>query len=157
MPLNHILRKSTAGCNLCKSQENINHLMYMHDIKLFAKNEKELENLIQTVKIYNHDTVLYSHVPYHNDTIIKTHAMITDAIRLLYKNIYLSLYCKGSKGLFKVCVWEGAGDRTTRKYFDPKVMVGNVLLFSFSSGPQFNQGSREPLRPGVAFPITSLL
>ena len=23
---------------------------------------------------------------------------------------YLSLYCKGSKGLFKVCVWEGAGD-----------------------------------------------
>ena len=25
---------------------------------------------------------------------------------------YLSLYCKGSKGLFKVCMWEGAGDQT---------------------------------------------
>ena len=36
-------------------------------------------------------------------------------------------------------------------------MVGNVVFFSFSSGPQFNQGSREPLRPGVAFPTTSRL
>ena len=29
-----------------KSQEKINHLMYMDVIKLFAKNEKELETLI---------------------------------------------------------------------------------------------------------------
>ena len=28
------------------------------------------------------------------------------------KYIYLSLYCKGSKELFMVCVWEGIGDRT---------------------------------------------
>ena len=27
--------------------------MYMDDIKLFAKNEKELETLIQTIKIYS--------------------------------------------------------------------------------------------------------
>ena len=36
-------------------------------------------------------------------------------------------------------------------------MVGNVVSFSFSSGPQFNQGSREPLRTGVAFPTTTRL
>ena len=42
MPLNHILRKCTAGYKLNRSQEKINHLMYMDDIKLFAKNEKEL-------------------------------------------------------------------------------------------------------------------
>ena len=29
--------------------------MYMDDITLFAKNEKELENLIQTVRIYSQD------------------------------------------------------------------------------------------------------
>ena len=29
--------------------------MYMDDIKLFATNEKELETLIQTVRIYNED------------------------------------------------------------------------------------------------------
>ena len=41
----------TAGFKLSKSKEKINHLMYMDDIKLFAKNE-ELATLIQTVRIY---------------------------------------------------------------------------------------------------------
>ena len=54
-PLNHILRKCTAGYKLSKSQEKIDHLMYMEGIKLFAKNEKELETLIQTVRIYSQD------------------------------------------------------------------------------------------------------
>ena len=54
MPLNHILRKCTAGFKLSRSQE-INHLMYMDDIKLFAKKEKELETLIHAVKIYSQD------------------------------------------------------------------------------------------------------
>ena len=52
MSLNHILRKCKAGYKLSRSQEKINHLMYMDDIKLFAKNEKELETLIQAVRIY---------------------------------------------------------------------------------------------------------
>ena len=52
-PLNHILRKCTAGYKLSRSQEKINHLMYMDDIKLFANNEKELETLIHTVRIYS--------------------------------------------------------------------------------------------------------
>ena len=55
MPFNHILRKCTAGYQLSKTQEKINHLMYMDDIKLFAENEKELETLIQTVRIYSQD------------------------------------------------------------------------------------------------------
>ena len=56
MPLNHILRKCAAGYKLSRSQEKINHLiMYMDDIKLFAKNEKELETLIHAVRIYSQD------------------------------------------------------------------------------------------------------
>ena len=55
MPLNHILRKCTAGYKLSRSQKKINHLMYMDDIKLFAKNEKELETLIHAVRIYSQD------------------------------------------------------------------------------------------------------
>ena len=55
MPLNHILRKCPAGYKLSKSQEKINHLMYMDDIKLFAKNEKEFETIIHTVRIYSQD------------------------------------------------------------------------------------------------------
>ena len=42
MPLSHILRKCIGGCKLTKSQEKINHLIYMDNIKLFAKKEKEL-------------------------------------------------------------------------------------------------------------------
>ena len=41
MPLNHILRKCTAGYKLSKSQEKINHLIYMDDIILFAKKRKK--------------------------------------------------------------------------------------------------------------------
>ena len=53
MPLN--LRKCTVGYKLSKSQEKINHLKYMDNIKLFAQNEKELETLIQSVRIYSQD------------------------------------------------------------------------------------------------------
>ena len=54
MPLNHILRKCAAGYNLSRSQEKINHLTYMDDIKLFTKNEKNWK-LIHTVRIYSQD------------------------------------------------------------------------------------------------------
>ena len=47
MPLNRILKKCTNGYKLSRSQEKINHLMYMDDIKLFAIDEKDLEPLIQ--------------------------------------------------------------------------------------------------------------
>ena len=55
MPLNHILRKCVAGYKLSRSQEKINHLIYMDDIKLFAKNERKLETLIHAVRIYSQD------------------------------------------------------------------------------------------------------
>ena len=43
--------------------------------------------------------VLYRHIPHHNDTIIKTQEDF-------FNNIYLSLYCKGSKKLCGVLLWE---------------------------------------------------
>ena len=55
IPLNHIHRKCTTGYKLSRSQEKINHLMYIDDIKLFAKNVKELETLIHAVRIYYQD------------------------------------------------------------------------------------------------------
>ena len=55
MPLNHILRKCTAGYKLSRSQEKINHLMYIDGIKLFAINEKEMETFIHTIRIYSQD------------------------------------------------------------------------------------------------------
>ena len=55
MPLSHIHRKCAAGYTITKLQQKINYLMYMDDIKLFTKNEKELETVIQAVRIYSQD------------------------------------------------------------------------------------------------------
>ena len=38
--------------------------------------------------------------------------------------MYLSLYCKGSKRLFKVCVWEGVGHRKETAIFWPAHSYG---------------------------------
>ena len=42
------------------SQEMINHLIYMNDTKLFAKDEKELDTPIKAVRIYSQDIGLES-------------------------------------------------------------------------------------------------
>ena len=55
MPLNHILRKCTTGYKLSRSPVKINHVMYMDDIKVFAKNEKELKTLIHAIRIYSQE------------------------------------------------------------------------------------------------------
>ena len=72
-PLNPILRKCTAGYKL-RSQKKIKHLMYIDDIKIFAKNKQELETRIHTVRIYSQNIgmefgiekcarlVLYTHI-----------------------------------------------------------------------------------------------
>ena len=52
-PFNQMRRKFTRDYKFIKSEEKINHLMYMHDIKMFAKNEKELKVLIQIRRIYS--------------------------------------------------------------------------------------------------------
>ena len=51
MPLNHILSKCTARYTPSKSQEKINPLMYMDNIKRFGTNERELETFIQALRI----------------------------------------------------------------------------------------------------------
>ena len=90
------------------------------------------------------DILLYTHLPYHNDSIIKTHAerrkrktqeetmQDKDAGRLLFKYIHLSLYCKGSKGLFKVCMWEGDGRPNINFLFWPHCYDHHVVPFLFS-------------------------
>ena len=51
----HIPRKCSTRYKLTESQEKINHLMYIDDIKRFSENEKELEAQIHTERIYSQD------------------------------------------------------------------------------------------------------
>ena len=53
MSFNYILRKCTGVYKFTKCQEKVNYLMNIDDIKIFVKNEKEMETLIQTVRIYS--------------------------------------------------------------------------------------------------------
>ena len=55
MPLNHILRKCAGEYKLHKSQETKQSPNVHGRHQNLAKNEKELETLIQTVKIYSED------------------------------------------------------------------------------------------------------
>ena len=84
------------------------------------------------------------------------------------------------KGLLRIWLWEGVGDRIKTAIYWPPLLWPSALSFSFSwcstggpgahsagflycilspTGlvPKLHQGSRGPLRPGVAFPTTSRL
>ena len=90
--------------------------------------------------------------------------------------MYLSLYCKGSKRLFKVLLWEGVGEWTELQYINPhshgrQRCVFLILQGCSTGGPGAqlsagflyyilsattldpnSSGPQGPLRPGVAFP-----
>ena len=55
IPLTSILRKAAPGYEFSSNKVKINHLLYMDDLKLYGKTQKDLESLIQTVRIYSSD------------------------------------------------------------------------------------------------------
>ena len=71
--------------------------------------------------------------------------------------MYLSLYCKGSRKLFKVLLWEGARDRTELQYIDPPTLMAiSVVSFSFSRAAQPEaQGPSSLLDDGFLYCILS--
>ena len=50
-----ILRKAKAAYELSESKEKINHLLFMHDLKLHSRSEKGLDSLVQTVHVFSED------------------------------------------------------------------------------------------------------
>ena len=52
IPLTQIL-KATRYCYSFANKEKINHLLYMDDLKLYAKTEEELDSLVQTVRVFS--------------------------------------------------------------------------------------------------------
>ena len=55
IPMTKVLQKMDAGYQLKKRGNKINHLMFMDDIKLYGKSIKEIDTLIQTVRIVSGD------------------------------------------------------------------------------------------------------
>ena len=53
IPLSVLLRKVKPCYVLRNDQIRINHLLFMDDLKLYGKNEREIESLVQTIRIYS--------------------------------------------------------------------------------------------------------
>ena len=54
MPLTQILRNLKSAYTL-KNGEKLNHFSFMNDLKIFAKNKREINGLVSTVKILSSD------------------------------------------------------------------------------------------------------
>ena len=52
-PLSNLLNATEFGYDMNK--ERVNHMLYMDDLKLYSKNDKQLEGLLNTVKIFSDD------------------------------------------------------------------------------------------------------
>ena len=53
IPFTCVLKTTKHGYEFAKKREKINHLLYMDDLKLYAKNEKEFDSLTQTVRVFS--------------------------------------------------------------------------------------------------------
>ena len=49
LPVTHILRETGMGYQLEKNGAKVNHLFFMDDLKLYGKNDKEIDSLIKIV------------------------------------------------------------------------------------------------------------
>ena len=115
--------------------------------------------LVAKNPIYFPIILLYCHLLIHAEIYIYIYIYIyildtyrrndKDTGRLLYRNMYLLIYCKGSKRLFKVCVWEGAGDRTETSIFWPPLLWPATLCLSHS--PDAQPEAQRPTLLGDGF------
>ena len=56
LPLSSVLNESGAGYQLSKGEGKVNHLLFMDDLKLYGRNEKEINSLVHTVRVFSSDT-----------------------------------------------------------------------------------------------------
>ena len=55
VPLSLILRKEYACYEWGKEEYKLNRLLFMDDLKLFAKNEEQIDTLVGTVHVFSTD------------------------------------------------------------------------------------------------------
>jgi len=55
IPLTMLLRKEVLGYSFGEDGRRINHLLFMDDLKLFEKNRRELDALVELVRVYSRD------------------------------------------------------------------------------------------------------
>ena len=54
-PLTFVLRQTKTSHELKKGGKKINHLLFMDDLKLFAKNQDQIDSVVNTARIFSED------------------------------------------------------------------------------------------------------
>ena len=99
--------------------------------------------MINSIIIFMKVKLLYYHTQHYNDTIINRRAKASLKICTSH------FICNVWKGLLNVCVWEGVGDRTELKYFDPHSYGRQRCVFLVLL--MLNRGAWGPLCWVLAF------
>ena len=55
VPLTLLLKQVKSSCKVKKEGNEINDLLFKDDLKLFAKNEDQIDSLVNTVKAFSED------------------------------------------------------------------------------------------------------
>ena len=85
-PMPMVLRNVRHGYEF-RNREKINHLLFMDDLKLYAKNEKGLDSLIQTVHVFSSDIGMQFGIDKCATIVVKRGKVITsDGIMLPDEN-----------------------------------------------------------------------
>ena len=130
--------------------------MYWNIIILYGK-----LNFFKQNRFWYWNCMLYRHLQHHYDTINKQTQ--EDFFRKIYTSHFI---CKGTKGLLKGCVWEGAGDRTETVIFWPhcydsqrcvflvllmlwSILLGVGFLYCILSASSLDPNSSGPQAPSV--------
>ena len=83
VPLTRLLRRATAGYEWGNKGFKLNHLLFMDDLKLFAKSKNKTDSLAQTVHIFSEDIGMQFGIKKCGILIIDKGKVIrTDGIRL---------------------------------------------------------------------------
>ena len=53
LPLSNVLNESAAGYQLSKEEGKITYLLFTDDLKLYGRNEKEINSLAHTVWVFS--------------------------------------------------------------------------------------------------------
>ena len=55
IPMSLVLRKVKAGYEWGKKELSLNHLLFMDDLKLYGKSEKQIDSLVRILHILSTD------------------------------------------------------------------------------------------------------
>ena len=59
VPLTWLLRRAKAGYEWGNKGFKLNHLLFMDDLKFFAKSKNQIDYLVQTVQIFSEDIAMH--------------------------------------------------------------------------------------------------